>query len=829
MTVPGSLYTPTIRKTRGVSLVEIENSALFDDDNAEYLHRDNTSAQTDTKKFTYSTWINRGAITGGTNCALLSGGSGTTSGRTDFLFTAGSATGDGSNNDALKFDIYTGSWTQRRTLAKLRDASGWYHIVLVYDAANGTANDTLIIYLNGNRLDLDSAAGVPNNLSLINANGQRTRIGADGSNTPVEFDGYMAETVMIDGQALTPSSFGEFDTTGNYWTPKSSTDIKNLTFGTNGYYLDNTTNAQTDASGNGNNFTNNNTVLTSTHTPTNQACLMNPLYPEAGTLERGNRTGVTDGVDGAAPVGTLFFDAEDTDGYYFEGKPTTGGSIGAFLPVGICTAGHVSDHPTNDAVDARSFFFAGNGGIQNTSYISNATWDAYSNGSGAINDIYQMVIKGGNIYFGINNTWYDSSDDTFANAGTAFTGVTGFYTPCFQLAAAATGKVEFSFLDADFTYSRPSTTKEITTTNIAEATTRTVSDPYEHWNNILYTGNGTAIGSGGQAITGAGFQPDFGWIKGRSGATEHVLTDIVRGVTKELSSNDTGTEETVAEGLTAFGSDGFTVGSDGSYNTSSATYVAWLAKLGGTAVSNTDGTITSSVSVNTTLGMSVGTYTSTNGGGAGTIGHGLGVVPQMIIVKNAGSADNWAVYHSGTAADAETDYLMLNTTAAAADLNTMWNDTAPTSSVLSVGTSGSTNDQGNALTHMFMAFAPSEYISIGSYAANANADGPLSVTLNSLGIPLMPIWMMIKTSSHAGSWGIYDGSRDPENEVLQMLLANATNTEATASSEGLDFVSGGIKQRDGSGSSWNLSGYTYIHLTIGIPTIDVDGRLLTAR
>ena len=185
------------------------------------------------KKFTYSVWIKRGAITGGTNCGLLSAGSGTTSGRSDFMFTAGSATGDGSNNDSLKFDIYTGGWTQRRATAKLRDSSAWYHIVLVYDAANGTANDTLIIYQNGTRLTLDSTSGVPNNLSLINANSQRTRIGADASNTPVEFDGYMAEINMIDGQALAPTSFGETNDDG-VWIPIEYTG----TYGNNGFYID---------------------------------------------------------------------------------------------------------------------------------------------------------------------------------------------------------------------------------------------------------------------------------------------------------------------------------------------------------------------------------------------------------------------------------------------------------------------------------------------------------------------------------------------------------------------------------------------------------------
>jgi len=219
----------------GGATYEIDQSIRFNDDDAAYLYRDNTSAQTDTKKFTYSVWIKKGSVTGGTNVGLLSGGSGTTSGRSDFTFTAGAATGD-STNDALKFDIYTGGWTQRRTTALLRDPSAWYHIVLVYDAANGTVNDTLIVYQNGTRLALDSTSGVPNNLSLVNANSQRTKVGADASGTPVEFDGYMAEINMIDGQALAPTSFGEFNDDG-VWIPKAYSG----SYGTNGFYIDGAT------------------------------------------------------------------------------------------------------------------------------------------------------------------------------------------------------------------------------------------------------------------------------------------------------------------------------------------------------------------------------------------------------------------------------------------------------------------------------------------------------------------------------------------------------------------------------------------------------------
>ena len=803
MTVPGSLYTPTIRKTRGVSLVEIENSALFDSANSESLTR-SPGVAGDRRKFTIRAMIYRAKL--GIDTVIISAD--TNDAMLDFT-----------TDDTLRFWEYTSSFDyQLYTTQKFRDI-GWYDIVIQFDSTQGTAADRMTMEVNGIEVTSFGTRTDPSlNFQTRFNNTVAHSIGQSGSSTNYG-DYYLAEMCLIDGTAYSATSFGEFDETGLYWTPKSSTNIKALTFGTNGFYLDNTTNAQTDASGNGNNFTNNNTVLTSTHTPTNQACLMNPLYPEAGTLERGNRTGVTDGVDGAAPVGTLFFDAEDTDGYYFEGKPTTGGTIGAFLPVGICTAGHVADHPTNDAADARSFFFTGNGGIQNTSYISNGTWDAYANGTGAINDIYMFAVKGGNLYFGINNYWYDSSDGTFANAGAAFTGVTGFYTPCFQLAAAATGKVEFSFLDADFTYSRPSTTKEITTTNIAEATTRTVSDPYEHWSNTLYTGTGASL-----ATTGVGFQPDFAWIKGRSGATEHVLTDIVRGVTKELSSNDNGAEETVAQGLTAFGSDGFTVGTDASYNTSSATYIAWLAKLGGAAVSNEDGSITTSVSVNTTLGMAAFTYTG-NGSSGATLGTGV-TIPSGVncwaYFKKYNTGNDW---HAASEVDGTIYGMELNNTTAHSGVSNGVTDFhSDSGTTITITAGGVIND--NTATYVCYLWWASEFINIGSFEGTGNTDGTFVPFLNSAGVPLMPIWSTFKDIDAAANWEIMDVARSTYNPVGVELFPNTSGAESTSGAPFPDFVSGGMKAR---GAGDPNTARTYINLTIGIPTIDVDGRLLTAR
>jgi hypothetical protein len=337
----------------------------------------------------------------------------------------------------------------------------------------------------------------------------------------------------------------------------------------------------------------------------------------------------------------------------------------------------------------------------------------------------------------------------------------------------------------------------------------TIDDPGLYFNTKLYTGTGSSL-----ANTGVGFQPDLVWIKGRSGATEHVLTDSVRGVTKELSSNDTGAEETVAQGLTAFGSDGFTVGTDGSYNTSSATYAAWNFKAGGTASSNTDGSITSSVSANTTSGFSIVSYTGA--GGASTVGHGLGVAPKMIIVKNRSSAQHWQVYHISTG---NTKSSQLSGTGASDTASTYWNDTSPTSTVFSVGTGTPTNGSGNSI--IAYCFAEKQgYSKFGSYTGNGDADGTFVYT------GFKPAFIIVKSATEARNWRLWDNKRSTYNLTDKILYPDLSNAEATGDSE-IDMLSNGFKLRK---TSDNTSGETYIYMAFAEnPFVTSTGVPATAR
>jgi hypothetical protein len=317
----------------------------------------------------------------------------------------------------------------------------------------------------------------------------------------------------------------------------------------------------------------------------------------------------------------------------------------------------------------------------------------------------------------------------------------------------------------------------------------------DYFNAILYTGNGSAS----RSITGVGFQPDWVWAKARSAAYYNGLFDVLRSG-YALYSNTTDAEDTT-EQLT-FGSDGFTTpNKSGDFiNTNSATYVAWNWKANGAGVTNTAGSITSSVSANTTSGFSVVTYTGT--GANATVGHGLGVAPQMVIVKQRnGIATYWCVYHTSLASGYA---VYLNATFAAGSDPGTFNSTAPTSSVFSIGTSTATNTNTN--TYVAYCFAPiAGYSAFGSYTGNGSADGPFVY------LGFRPRYILAKRTDSTGNWLIYDTTRDTFNGMDDELCADLSGAETTAAGIRWDALSNGIKMRN-SGAGLNASGGTYIYM-----------------
>ena len=337
--------------------------------------------------------------------------------------------------------------------------------------------------------------------------------------------------------------------------------------------------------------------------------------------------------------------------------------------------------------------------------------------------------------------------------------------------------------------------------------------PTDYFNTVLYSGTGSS-----QAITGVGFQPDWIWFKCRSQNQNHNLFDVIRGSNKIIQTSTSNAEATSTALLTSFDSDGFTVNTDGGVNGSGQTYASWNWLASNTTASNSDGSITSTVSANTTAGFSIVSYTGT--GANATVGHGLGVAPSMYIVKNRDDNDSWGVYHKSLGA---TKYLRLQGNDAGATSSVWWNDTEPTSSVFSVGTAVATNSS----TENLIAYCFAEkkgYSKFGSYTGNGNDDGTFVYT------GFKPAWIIIKESSHSGNaWHIRDIKRSPINVVDDSLYANANNTETTNNSAlTTDFLSNGFKLRN-TDTNNNASGRTYIYMAFGQSLVGSNNVPCTAR
>jgi len=339
----------------------------------------------------------------------------------------------------------------------------------------------------------------------------------------------------------------------------------------------------------------------------------------------------------------------------------------------------------------------------------------------------------------------------------------------------------------------------------------TINKGASYFNTITYTGTGAT-----NSLTGVNFQPDWVWIKSRSAATDHGLYDAVRGVQKDLASNLTTAETTQTTGLTAFGSDGFTVGALAKLNTSAATYVAWNWLAANSTTSNTNGTITSTVSANTTSGFSIVSYTGT--GSAATVGHGLGVAPAMYIIKSrTGTAEPWFVYHKSIG---NTGGVLLNSTNAQVTSSTWFNNTSPTSSVFSIGSNSGVSGSGN--THIAYCFAEVKgYSAFGSYTGNGSTDGTFVYT------GFKPAFIIVKRTTAGGIWWLTDNKRSIYNVVSLATYVQGTTGDDPGTF--WDINSNGFKMRD-SGTQTNASGVTFIYMAFAEnPFVLTDGTPVTAR
>ena len=769
------LFTPSGGAYQISRSVRLRNSATG------YFSRTIGATATNAKIGTLSMWVKRGGLTsatGNSQYLIQTGISATTdSGHFTMYFTT---------SDNLSLGQY--SWAGYSTTQVFRDPSAWYHIVLSYNST--LASNNLTIYVNGVQIAVTSVVqntnwAILSGTEAINI-GRHTSVGRS-------FDGYLTEINLIDGQALTPSSFGETNPITGVWQPKRYAG----TYGTNGFYLNFSDNSGVtattigkDYSGNGNNWTPS-AGISITAGVTYDSMLDVPTQWADGGNGRGNYAVLN-------PIGVPFANGTITDGNLkFAGLTTTDKGVAATISISSgafywestqltnsgssnCYAGVILTGASSD-VNANRVYVRGDGLVLKYGTSLGTVFSTFTN-----NDVIGFA--------------FDRANNTLAiyKNGTLGYTVTGLnnadHTPWVG-GYTTTDTWAVNFGQRPFAYTPPTGFKALNTQNLP---TPTISNGANYMAATTYTGTGSSL-TIANTVGSASFQPDLVWVKGRSGATDHALYDAVRGVQKQLESNSTGAETTETTGLTAFGSTGFTVGALAQMNTSAATYVGWQWNAGGSTVTNTSGTISSQVRANTTAGFSVVTYTGT--GAAATVGHGLGVTPDMVIIKSRSLAgENWIVYHISLG---NAQQLNLNTTAAQA-ASTNFNSTSPTSSVFSIGSGTAVNSNTN--TYVAYCFdAVAGYSAFGSYTGNASTDGPFTY------LGFEPRWVMIKRTDTTGDWQMYDTSRAPINLASNTLYANGAFAEdSNTTNRALDLLSNGFKLRS-SASFLNASGGTYIY------------------
>jgi hypothetical protein len=729
---------------------------------------------TNNLKWTCSAWVKRGLL--GTAQTILGGASSGT-GQFPLYFTA---------SDQIAFYDSDGVSTfyQIGTTAVFRDPSAWYHIVMVFDSANATQANRLILYINGVSQTLSSIGGSPGGLlplnrpSYFNATSAANNIGcyfiSSAANNPL--DGYLTEINFIDGQALTPASFGETDAVTGVWKPKKYAG----TYGTNGFYLNFSDNSAANAeaigkdnSGNGNNWTPNNISVTAGVTydsmldvPTQWGdggngrgnyAVLNPV-----NVSGGGTTTITDGnlatsVGSTTTYGKVLGSVGMSTGkWYWEVLVTAVGGAGN-IGIGDGTAPSGS-FGLGGVAGELSYQSSGNKYTNNSSTAYGASYTT--------NDIIGVAYDA------------DAGSITFYKNNTSQGAITGFSGTKYAAVGSGGGtnpQYAINFGQRPFTYTPPTGFKALNTLNLPEPT---ILKGNQYFDATTYTGQSTSL-----SVTNSGsMQPDFVWIKKRNGATDHNLTDAVRGTNKNLISNSTAAEDTTAR-LTSFDSGGFTLaGAFDNTNLSGSTYVGWQWKEGATQ------------------GFDIVTYTGT--GVARTVAHSLGVAPSMMIVKNRTTAvaGAWPVYHQAIGA---TNYLFLDLTDAQSSVATPFNDTAPTSTVFSVDGGDRVNKSGNGIVAYLFAEVAG-FSKFGSYTGNGSADGPFVFC------GFRPRWIMFKKSSATDDWIIYDTERDAYNVASKNLYANGSFAEdSNTTNRAADILSNGFKIRS-SGTYLNGSGATFI-------------------
>jgi hypothetical protein len=769
---------------------DINNSLRFRSSASAYLNRTPAST-TNRQTWTWSGWVKRGTLGARQHIFVSANPVVNTLGQQEFQFCFDAS-------DRIEITGGTSGVGQDLNLTTtqvFRDPSAWYHFVVVADTTQATSSNRIKFYVNGVQVTAFGTAIYPaqNHNTAVNLTGFSHRIGGSGGSY---LDAYQADINFIDGQALTPSSFGETDTTTGSWKPKAYSG----TYGTNGFYLKFSDIATTsgsnaglgkDFSTNTNYWTTNNISVTAGTTydamldvPTLTSatvanyCVLNPLAKTVSTptFSNGNLQAVTPLSGGGNAYGTIQLPSSGK--FYWEATCTTAPTY--FVRFGVAAYSATDTFFYNNATSLAYDSISGDKLVNTVSSAYGSAWNG--------NQVIGIAVD------------LDAGTVTFYNNGTSQGAITynaaGLF-PVFgdadNVSATYTNVVNFG--QRPFAYTPPTGFLRLNTYNLPDSTIKkgnTVMDA------TLYTGTGATL-----SITNAGsFKPDFIWTKCRSNVVDNCLVDAVRGGNKILYSNLTNAEDT-ASFIDSFNTGGYTInsGAGGGGNTNTRTYVGWQWQAGqGSTSSNTSGTITSTVSVNATAGFSVVTYTGT--GANATVGHGLGVAPKMIITRYRG-VESWSVYHTSLGG---TKTLYLNLTNAANTTSLAWNNTDPTSTVFSLGSAGTTNTSGSPGMVAYCWAEIAGFSKFGSYTGNGSVSGPM------IYLGFQPKFVMFKDTTNAQPWYMWDASRNTSNSITRILNANNSNAEGVGSSgEYLDFLSNGFKLRSDA-ASLNNSGDNYIYM-----------------
>src|SRR3989344_340790 len=665
--------------------VVISNSLRFNDDDSAYLTRTPAGAGTSLKKGTISVWTKR------SNLGIL-----------EYIF----GVPNGPNEDILRFnaddtlEFRVNATYSLQTNAKFRDPAAWYHIVVRWDFANTTWD----MYVNGTEVSY-AVENTPANTDIAISSAVEHRIGRGPTGIQANYlDGYMSDFYFIDGQFLTLSSFGETDASTGIWEPKTYAG----TYGTNGFHLDfaNSADLGNDVSGNNNDFTANNLAATDqmSDTPTTNYVTLNPLDKYSGiTLADGNLRASCSAIATYGLVRSTI-QIPSTGKFYAEFTLNSSPATDE-LGVGVVASTQVINSANQPGRLSTSWIINDQGDKAN----GGAPTNLFGNFTAGQKAMVAVDRTNNKIWFGQQGTW---SGDPAAGTGEAFSNLSGDLF--FATIMGTTQDVTINTGQSSFTYTVPSGFSALNTGNLP---TPAVLDGSDHFQTTLYTGTGAVRDV---VQTGfSNFQPDLVWIKNRDQADEHKLIDVVRGVTKELSSDSTNAEATDANGVTNLEVNGFSVGTGANgYNDSAEDFAAWQWKANGAGVSNTEGTVTATVSANTTAGFSI-VRAATNST-SGTLGHGLGVVPKMIIEKRTDDATaDWIVWHGAIHAASSNDgRLFMETT----DANST--GTCAISAVTSTLITNGSNATCYGGTGIYYVFAEVDGFSkISSYTGNGAADG----------------------------------------------------------------------------------------------------------